>query len=108
MYDWVQSPYCESAGHPENLTLRVEEELCELECDRTPMMIFTDLSLDKFGISVKEEFLTIHRRASDILFQLSTSYMCEQATSCLTSIKGKGRNCLLLIENEFRVCLSKV
>ena len=71
-------------------------------------MRFTDLFLDEFWISVKEEFPTIHRKASKILLQFSTSYMCEQAFSCLTSIKSKDRNCLLSVENEIRVCLSKV
>ena len=107
-YDWIRDPFSESACHPENLTLKEEEELCELQCDRTLKMRFTDLSLDEFWISVKEEFPTIHRKASKILLQFSTSYMCEQAFSCLTSIKSKDRNRLLSVENEIRVCLSKV
>ena len=90
-YDWIRDLFSESACHPENLTLKEKEELCELQCDRTLKMRFTDLSLDKFWISVKEEFPTIHRKASKILLQFSTSYMCEQAFSCLTSIKSKDR-----------------
>ena len=35
VYDCVQNPYSESAGLPVNLTLQGEEELCELQCDRT-------------------------------------------------------------------------
>lgn len=31
VYDWVWDPYSKSAGHPENLTLKEEEELCELQ-----------------------------------------------------------------------------
>ena len=55
------------------------------------MIIFADLSLDKFWISVKDKFLTIHRKVIDILLQFSTSYMCEQVFSHLTSIKCKDK-----------------
>jgi hypothetical protein len=40
---------------------------------------------------VKEEYPAIHRKAINILLQFSSSYMCEQAFSCLSSIKSKGR-----------------
>jgi hypothetical protein len=46
--------------------------------------------------------------AINILLQCSTSYLCEQAFSCLTSIKSKDRNRLISVEDELRVCLSKV
>ena len=79
------------------------EELCELQCDRTLKMRFTDLSLDKFWISVKEEFLTIHRKANDILLLFSASYSCQQAFCHLISINCKDINPTLLIENEICV-----
>ena len=65
-YAWVRDLFSESACHPENLTLKEEEELCELQCDRTLKMRFTDLYMDKIWISVKEEFPTIHRKAIKI------------------------------------------
>ena len=86
MYDWLRSSYSESAGHPENLTSIEGEELCELQCDRTLKIRFTDLSPDKFWVYGKEEFPTIHRKAIDILLQFSMSYMCEQGFYYLTSI----------------------
>ncbi|XP_021941809.1 zinc finger BED domain-containing protein 5-like isoform X2 [Zootermopsis nevadensis] len=107
VYDWVRDPYSESSAHPENLTLREEEELCGLQSDRTLKMRFTDLSLDKFWISVKE-YPAIHREAINILLQFSTAYMCEQRFSYLTSIKTKDRNRLLSVEDEIRMYLSKV
>jgi hypothetical protein len=61
------------------------------------MMRFTDLSLDKFWISVKEEYPAMH----NILLQFATSYMCKQAFSCLTSIKSKDRNCLTSVEDKY-------
>lgn len=51
MYDWVWDPFSESSAQPEN---RKEENL--VQCDSTLKMKFTtDLPLDKFPISVKEE-----------------------------------------------------
>jgi hypothetical protein len=35
VYDWVTNPHPESSAQPENLTLREDEELCELQSDRT-------------------------------------------------------------------------
>ena len=61
VYYWVQNPYSESAGHHENMTLIEKEELCELQCDRTLRMRFTDLFLDKFCISVTNEFPIVHK-----------------------------------------------
>jgi hypothetical protein len=68
-------------------------------------MRFTDLSLGKFWISVKEEYPAIHRKAINILLQFSTSYTCKQASSCLTSIKGKERNHLLSVQDELCVLI---
>ena len=56
---------------------------------------------------MKDELLTIHRKSIDILSQFSTSYMCEQGFSYLTSIKSKDRNRLLTIEKKIHVCLSE-
>jgi hypothetical protein len=88
VHDWARNPHSKSSAQPENLILREEEELCELQSDHTLKMRFTD----KFWICIKEEYPAIHRKAVNILLQFSTSYMCEQAFSCLTSIKSKDRN----------------
>jgi hypothetical protein len=55
VYEWMRSPYSESSAQPENLTLGEVEELCELQSDCTLRMRFTDLSLHKDWISVKEK-----------------------------------------------------
>jgi hypothetical protein len=89
VHDWLRNPYSESSAQPENVTLRDEAELHELQSDCTLKIRFTNLSLDKFWISVKEEHPAIHREAIYILLQFFTSYMHEQAFSCLTSIKSK-------------------
>jgi hypothetical protein len=69
----VRDPFSEPCVQLENLSLGEEEELCELQADCTLRMRFTDLPLDKFWISVKEEYPTIHRTAVNILLWFSTS-----------------------------------
>jgi hypothetical protein len=108
VYNWVRDPFSESSPQPKDLILREEEELCELQSDRTLKMRFTDLPLDKFWISVKEEYPAIHREAMNILLQFSASYMCEQAFSGLTSMKSKDRYRFISAEDEIHVCLSQV
>ena len=108
-YDWVRNPFTEFSPSTENLlSLHEEEELSELQCDRTLKMKFNEVSLDKFWISAKQEYPVISVKALDVLLQFSTSYLCEQAFSCLTIIKSKSRNRLLSVEEELRVCLSKI
>jgi hypothetical protein len=104
VYDWVRNHYSESSAQPENLTLREEEEFHELQSYRTLKMRFTDLSLHRFGISVKEECPAIHRKAIYTLLQFMNSYMCEHAFSCLTSVKNKDRNHLISVKDEVHVC----
>jgi hypothetical protein len=93
---------------PENLNLQEEEELTELQCDCTLRIKFMDTPLDQFWIMIKEEYPSVSEKALNILLQLSTSYMYEQAFSCITMIKSKDRNHLLSLEDELRVCLSKI
>jgi hypothetical protein len=50
----------------------------------------------------------ISANAVNILLQFSPSYLCEQAFSCLTNIKSKGRNHLHSVEEQMRVCLTKI
>ena len=109
MYDWVRNPFTEFSPSTENLlSLQEEEALSELQCDRTLKMKFNEVLLDKFWISAKREYPVISVKALNVLLQFSTSYLCEQAFSCLTIIKSKSRNRLLSVEEELRVCLSKI
>jgi hypothetical protein len=88
--------------------MQEEEKLTELQCDRTLQMKFNEVSLDVFWISIRKEYPVISAKAMKILLQFSTSYRCEEAFSCLTNIESKHRNRLLSVEEELRVCLSKI
>jgi hypothetical protein len=71
-------------------------------------MNFNDVSPDVFWISITKKYPVISEKAINILLQFSTSYICEQAFSCVTNIKSKERNHLLSVEVELQVCLSKI
>jgi hypothetical protein len=90
------------------LSLQEEEQLTELQCDRTLEIKFNEVSPDVFWISIRKEYPVISAKAVNILLQFSASYRCEQAFSCLTDIGSKERNHLLSVEEELRVCFSKI
>jgi hypothetical protein len=87
--------------------MQQEEKLTELQCDRTLKMKLNGVTLDVFWISVRKEYPANSSKAVKILLQFSTSYLCEQAFSCLTNIKSKDRNRPLSVEEELRIFLSK-
>jgi hypothetical protein len=41
VYDWGWNPFSESSAQPDNLALREEEELCELQSEHTLNIKFT-------------------------------------------------------------------
>jgi hypothetical protein len=90
MYDWVRNPFVEFSPNSQNLlSMREEEQLTELQCDRTLKIKFNEVSPDVFWISIRKEYPVISAKAVNILLQFSTSCLCEQAFSCLTNIKSK-------------------
>ncbi|XP_064101050.1 protein FAM200B-like [Macrobrachium nipponense] len=87
LYDWVRNPFTEMSSNLQTLlNLQEEEEITELKCDRTLRIMFDEVPLDVFWISVREEYPFISAKALDILFQFSTSYLCEQDFSCLSTV----------------------
>ncbi len=105
----VKNPFTEFSPSTENiLSLQEEGELSEPQCERTLKLKFNEVSFDKFWITAKQEYPVISVKALYVLLQFSTSYLCEQTFSCLTVTKSKSRNRLLSVEEELRVCLSKV
>jgi hypothetical protein len=66
------------------------------------------VSPDVFWVSIRKKYPVISAKTVNILLQFSTSYLCEQAFSCLTNIESKEENRLLSVEEELRVCLSKI
>ena len=71
-YDWIRNPFMETPT-------------------AAGLILAKELSLEKFWISIKEEYPSTARKALSILIQFSTSYLCELGFSSLTNIKCKKR-----------------
>ena len=109
LYDWIRNPFNELSSNSLNMfRLQEEEALTELQFDRSLKMKFNEVSLDMLWLSVKTYFPLVTAKVLSMLLQFSTSYLCEQAFSCLTNIKSKSRNRLPSVGEELRVCLSKI
>lgn len=106
-FDWVRNPFdSDLATH--QLQLKEEEELLEMQNDRTLRIKFNSTELNIFWIGVSKEFPALSKKAMTVLLPFSTSYLCELAFSALTEIKCKKRERLLYVEEELRVALSKI
>lgn len=106
-YDWIRNPFVETTTEF-NLTLTEEEELAGVSTDRGLMIKHKELSIEAFWISIKEEYVSLSKKALTILLQFSTSYLCELGFSSLATIKCKKRGTLQCIDEEMRVCLSNI
>jgi hypothetical protein len=103
MYDWVRNRLVEFSPNSQNsLSLQEEEQLTELQCDRTLKIKFNEVSPDVFWISIGKEYPVISAKAVNILLQFPTSYLCEQAFSSffLMFYFFSLRNRLLSVEEE--------
>ena len=106
-YDWVQNPFIMSLSNT-GLLLCEEEELACISSNRGLKIKHVEVPIDTFWIAVKEEYPSLPKKALTILMQFSTSYLCELAFSILHNIKSKKPERLCCIEEEMRVCLSKI
>lgn len=109
-FDWIRNPFVELLSSPNKLELnyKEEEELIEIRNDRTLRIKYSESSLESFWILIQKEYPNIGARALQVLVQFSTSYLCEVGFSTLVNIKTKKRERLKSVENEMRVCLSKI
>ena len=107
-YDWIRNPFIDSDNSGKYLSLKAEEELVALSCNRTLKLNHSDIPIDSFCISIEQEYPLISEIAISILLQFSTSYLCELGFSTLNNIKTKKRERLQCVEEEMRVCLSEI
>jgi hypothetical protein len=107
-YDWVRSPYAASPDATTLLPMQKQEQVAELQSDRTLQLKYGELSLLKFWILAKVEYPAIAEEALSTLLPFSTTYLCELSFSALTNIKNKKREGLLSVEQKMWVCLSSV
>lgn len=107
-YDWVRNPFIELESCEGQFTLKEEEELASIASDRTLKLKHAELNMDTFWLLVENEYPAIAEKALQLLLLFSTSYMCEFGFSAMSNIKHKKRERLLSVEEELRVCLSKI
>ena len=82
--------------------------MARVSSDRGLKIKHAGVPIDTFWIAVKEECLSLAKKALTILMQFSTSYLFELGFSTLHIMKSKKRERLCCIEEEMRVCLSEI
>ncbi|XP_025411535.1 protein FAM200A-like [Sipha flava] len=102
-YDWVCNPFAITSDVISHLV--EQEQLLELQSDRSLKLKFNELKLFQFRSFIKIEYPIITEIAINILLPFSTTYLCELGFFALTNIKNKKRERLLSVEQEMRVCL---
>ena len=79
-YDWIRNPFSANAEMSmKELPLRIRENLSEVKSDRTLRLKFSEVQLDAFWISIRDDYKLISDAAIEILLQFCTTYMCEQS-----------------------------
>ena len=108
-YDWIRNPFSANAEMSmKELPLRIRENLSEVKSDRTLRLKFSEVQLDAFWISIRDDYKLISDAAIEILLQFCTTYMCEQSFSSLLVIKNDKRSCIKNVDGELRVALSRI
>jgi hypothetical protein len=85
-YDWVRNPYAVSPDPTAHLPMEKQEQLAELQSDRTLQLKYGELSLLRFWILAKREYPAIAEEAVITLLPFSTTYLCQLGFSALTNI----------------------
>lgn len=108
-FDWVRDPFhsLATASAVRCLSTRGQDELAEMQMDRTLKLQHSELSLDTFWLRAGQEYPLLSECAINVLIQFPTSYLCELAFSSLTYIKNKLRQ-RLSVEQDLRVALSTI
>uniref|UniRef100_UPI00358F567B protein FAM200C-like n=1 Tax=Myxine glutinosa TaxID=7769 RepID=UPI00358F567B len=83
------------------------EELAELKVSKAMKLVFSNKEdLSTFWLSVQDAYPLLSKKASVMLIQFATTYLCESGFSDLATIKTKSRN-RLDVGNDIRLAVSK-
>lgn len=74
-YDWIRNPFSIINTLIYEFMLQEEEEFITLSTDRTLKIKFSEITVEKFWISIQTEFKNISEKAIRILLEFSTSYL---------------------------------
>ncbi|XP_069059658.1 zinc finger BED domain-containing protein 5-like [Pleurodeles waltl] len=103
--DWVFQPFLADGGI--HLPIRMQEELIDLQRDRTLQMQFSKLSLGEFWLKMPAEHSALRESAMKTLLPFSTSYLCEIGFSALAVLKTKYRS-IMEVEHNLRLAVAKI
>lgn len=106
-YDWIRHPFNSSLSL-DTFSLREQEELTDINSDRTLKLLFQEKDITEFWLSIKSEYPTLSNAAMNILLPFASTYLCEAGFSALLYIKSKYRNRLSTVENDLRISLSNI
>jgi hypothetical protein len=79
-----------------HLSIKAKESLMEHSCDKSLKIKFEALSLPKFWIYIKTEYLELSQLATEMLLLFETTYLCEKTFLAMAAIKSKYCNHLQL------------
>jgi len=100
---WILNPFLPCEKH--ELSLLNESQLLELSSDKLLDQSFNTKNLNKFWISLNNEYPNPYKEALKKLVPFATTYLCESGFSTLTTIKTKSRN-KLDVESTMRISLT--
>jgi zinc finger BED domain-containing protein 5/7/8/9 len=105
-YGWVINPFI--CHNDVSLSLAEEEKLIELKNDVVLKAALAEKDLPEFWVFVKSQYPDLSLKAIKSLLPFGSSYLCESGFCALTEIKSKKRERLLILDDELRVCLTKI
>jgi hypothetical protein len=106
-FEWILQPFsCDTTKT--GLSFAELENLIDVRNDVSLKSRFTEDGVSKFWISIKHLYPDLSKKAVKSLLPFGSSYLCEYGFSALTEIKSKKRGTLLMVDEEMRVCLSKI
>lgn len=108
-YLWIKNPFAEVEKLiQDSFSLKLKEELFELNCDSDLKEAFKKTPLLDFWIQRRSEYGGIADKAIEFLLPFRTSYLCEAGFSQLLYIKNKYRSQMNTVENDLRLKLSPI
>ena len=104
-YDWIRNPFIST--DTKNLSL-VKEKLAEIKNDRSLFMMYKESDLDRFWVCAPRIDLNIENKTLKILLQFSTTYICQESFSTVTTMKSMKRGSLKMLDDEMQLSLSYI
>ena len=89
---WIIDPFVANIEESK-LSINEKESLIDLSCNDSLKVKFQlSLSRPHFWLSVKNEYPLLSEKATKILIQFSTTYLCEKTFSSVIVIKTRYRS----------------